>query len=64
MKANNGKRHLILSKQCSISLKIQNVSIENYTCEKLLRVKLYNKRKFNEHLCGLIKNKVSRTYKK
>ena len=38
--------------------KIGNASIENRTCEKLIRVKVDNKLNFNEHLEEIIKKAV------
>ena len=55
MKANSDKCHLITSQQSCVSLKIENINIENSTCEKLPDVKAGNKLNFNEHLDGIIK---------
>ena len=55
LKANSDKCHLITSQQSCVSLKIENINIENSTCEKLPDVKAGNKLNFNEHLDGIIK---------
>ena len=55
MKANSDKCHPITSKWSCINLKIEDINIENRTCEKLLGVKVDNKLNFNEHLDGIIK---------
>ena len=55
MKVNSNKCHLITNKQSCINLKIENVDIENSTCEKLPGVKMDNKLNFNEHLDGITK---------
>ena len=50
MKANGNKCHFITSKQSCMNLKVGDISIENSTCEKLLGVKVDNKRTFNENV--------------
>ena len=59
MKANSDKCHLITRKQSCVNLKIENINIENSTCEKLIGVKVDNKLNFNERLGGIIKKSKS-----
>ena len=59
MKANKDKCHLIVSSNEHLSIKLDNIEIENSNCEKLLGVKIHSKLNFKEHLDGIIK-KASR----
>ena len=59
MKANKDKCHLIVSSNGHVSMKLDNIEIENSNCERLLRVKVDSKLNFKEHLDGIIK-KASR----
>ena len=67
MKANKGKCHLIVSSNEHVSMKLDNIEIENSNCERLLGVKIDSKLNFKEHLDGIIKkasrkiNALSRT---
>ena len=59
MKANKDKCHLIASRNEQVSMKLDNIEIENSNCERLLGVKIDSKLNFKEHLDGIIK-KASR----
>ena len=59
MKANKDKCHLIVSSNEHVSMKLDNIEIENSNCERLLGVKIDSKLNFKEHLDGIIK-KASR----
>ena len=59
MKANSDKCHLITRKQSCVNLKIENINIENSTCEKFIGFKVDNKLNFNERLGGIIKKSKS-----
>ena len=48
MKANSNKSHLITNKQSCMNLKIENINIENRTCERLLEVHCVKKCLFSE----------------
>ena len=43
MKANEGKCHLLLRKNSSVSIKIKDAKVKNSTCEKLLGIQIDNK---------------------
>ena len=58
MKANKDKCHLA-SSNGHVSMKLENIEIENSNCERLLGVMIDSKRNFKEHLDGIIK-KASR----
>ena len=55
MKANKDKCQLIVSSNEHVSMKLDNIEIENSNCERLLGVKIDSKLNFNEHLDGIIK---------
>ena len=55
MKENKGKCHLIVSSNKHISMKLDNIEIENSHCERLLGVKIDSKLNFKEHLDVIIK---------
>ena len=59
MKANKDKCHLIVSSNEHVSVKLDNIEIENSNCERLPGVKIDSKLNFKEHLDGTIK-KASR----
>ena len=59
MKANKNKCHLTVSSNEHVSMKLDNIEIENSNCERLLGVKIDSKLNFKEHLDGIIK-KASR----
>ena len=59
MKANKDKCHLIVRSNEHVSMKLDNIEIENSNCERLLRAKVDSKLNFKEHLDGIIK-KASR----
>ena len=59
MKANKDKCHLIVSSNEHVSMKLDNIEIENSNCERLLGVKIDSKLNFKENLDGIIK-KASR----
>ena len=58
MKANKDKCHLVISNNEKVSMKIDNIEIENTSSEKLLSIITDSKVNFKEHLEGIIK-KVS-----
>ena len=58
MKANKDKCHLVISNNEKVSMKIDNIEIENTSSEKLLSIITDSKLNFKEHLEGIIK-KVS-----
>ena len=59
MKANKDKCHLIVSSNEHVSMKLDNIEIENSNCERLLGIKIDSKLDFKKHLNGIIK-KASR----
>ena len=59
MKANKDKCHLIVSSNEDVSMKLENIEIENSNCQRLLGIKIDSKLNFKEHLDGIIK-KTSR----
>ena len=59
MKANKDKCHLIVSSNEHVSMKLDNIEIENSNCDRLLGVKIDSKLNFKGHLDGIIK-KASR----
>ena len=59
MKANKDKCHLIVISNEHVSMKLDNIEIENSNCQKLLGVKIDSKLNFKKHLDGIIK-KTSR----
>ena len=59
MKANKDKCHLIVSSNEHVSMKLDNIEIENSNCKRLLGVKIDSKLNFKDHLDGIIK-KASR----
>ena len=61
MKANKDKCHLIVKGNKHVSMKLDNIEIENSNRERLLGVKIDSKLNFKEHLDGIIKE-ASRKY--
>ena len=59
MKANKDKCHLVISNNEKVSMKIDNIELENTSSEKLLGITIDSKLNFKEHLEGIIK-KASR----
>ena len=59
MKANQDKRHLVVSKNDNVSMYIGPFKIRNTNCEKLLEIKVDSRFNFNERLDHIIK-KASR----
>ena len=59
VKANKDECHLIVSSNEHVSMKFDNIEIENSNCERLLGIKIDSKLNFKEHLDGIIK-KASR----
>ena len=59
MKANKDECHLIAGSNENVSMKLDNIEIENSNCERLLGVKIDSKLNFKEHLDQIIK-KASR----
>ena len=59
IKINKNKYHLIVSGNGHVSMKLDNIEIENSNCKRLLGVKIDSKLNFKEHLDGIIK-KASR----
>ena len=59
MKANKDKCHLVISNNKKVSIKIDNIELENTSSEKLLGITIDSKLNFKEHLEGIIK-KASR----
>ena len=59
VKANKDECHLIVSNNEHVSMKFDNIEIENSNCERLIGIKIDSKLNFKEHLDGIIK-KVSR----
>ena len=59
MKVNKDKCHLIVSSNEHVSMKLDNIEIENSYCERLLGIKIDSKLNFKEHLNGITK-KASR----
>ena len=55
MKANKDKCRLIVSSNEHLSMKLDNIEIENNNCERLLGVKIDSKLNFKENLDGIIK---------
>ena len=55
MKANKDKCHLVISNNEKVSMKIDNIELENTSSEKLLGTIIHNKLNFKEHLKGIIK---------
>ena len=55
MKANKEKCHFIVSSNEHVSMKLDNIEIENSNCERLLGVKIDSKLNSKEHLDGIIK---------
>ena len=55
MKTNKDKCHLIISNNEKVSMKIDNIELENTLSEKLLGIMIDSKRNFKEHLEGIIK---------
>ena len=55
MKANKDKYHLIVSGNEHVSMKLNNIEIENSNCERLLGVKIDSELNFKELLHGMIK---------
>ena len=49
MKANKDKCHLIVSSNEHVSMKLDNIEIENSNCERLLGVKIDSTLNFKEH---------------
>ena len=59
MKANKVKYHLVISNNEKVSVKIDNIELENTSSEKLLGIIIDSKLNFKEHLEGILK-KASR----
>ena len=59
MKANKDKCHLLISNKEKVSMKIDNIELENTSSEKLLGIIIDRKLNFKEHLEGILK-KASR----
>ena len=59
MKASKDKYHLVISNNEKVSMKTDNIELENTSSEKLLGITLDSKLNFKEHLEGIIK-KASR----
>ena len=59
MKANKNKCYLVISNNEKVSMKIDNIELENTSSEKLLGITIDSKLNFKEHLEGIIK-KASR----
>ena len=59
MNANKDKCHLVISNNEKVSMKIDNIELENSSSEKLLSIIIDSKLNFKEHLERLIK-KASR----
>ena len=55
MKANNDKCQLVVSSNEHVSMKLDNIEIENSNCERLLGAKIDSKLNFKEHLDGIFK---------
>ena len=55
MKANKDKCHLVISNNETVSMKIDNIELENTSSEKLLGIIIDSKLNFQEHLEGIIK---------
>ena len=49
MKANKDKYHLIDTSNEHVSMKLDNIEIENSNCERLLGVKIDSTLNFKEH---------------
>ena len=62
IEANKDKCHSIVSSNERVSMKLDNIEIENSHYERLLEVKIDSKLNFKEHLDGIIK-KASRKIK-
>ena len=61
MKANKDECHLIVSSNEHVSMKLDNIEIEDSNCERLLGVKIDSKLNFKEHLDGIIKKASRKT---
>ena len=59
MKANKDKCHLVISNNEKVSMKLDNIELENTSSKKLLGIIINSKLNFKEHLEGIIK-KASR----
>ena len=59
MKANKNKCHLVISNNEKVSMKIDNIELENTSSEKFLGIIIDSKLNFKEHLEGILK-KTSR----
>ena len=59
MKANKDKCHLLISNNKKVSMKIDNIELENTSSKKLLGIIIDSKLNFKEHLEGITK-KASR----
>ena len=59
VKASKDKYHLFITSDEKVSMKIDNIEIENTSSEKLLGIIIDSKLNFKEHLGGIIK-KASR----
>ena len=55
MKENKDKYHLIVNSYEHVSMKLNNIEIENSNCERLLGVKIDSELNFKELLHGMIK---------
>ena len=58
MEANADNGHLIVSSDENISVKLENVHVENSQCEKLLGIQIDNKLSFKNHVNAMC-NKTS-----
>ena len=59
MKVNKNKCHLVISNNEKVSMKIDNIELENTSSEKFLGIIIDSKLNFKEHLEGILK-KTSR----
>ena len=59
MKVNKNKCHLVISNNEKVSMKIDNIELENTSSEKFLGITIDSKLNFKEHLEGILK-KTSR----
>ena len=55
IKPNKDKRHLIVSNNEHVSIKIDDIEVASSDCEKLLRIKIDSKLKFKDQLDEVIK---------
>ena len=55
MRANKDICHIVISNNEKVSMKRDNIELENASSEKLLDITIYSKLNFKEHLEGIIK---------